>query len=971
MADSSQNASTRYRMLDLIRGITVLLMVATHAVYFFHNNTGLVLPILEIFGNTVVFTTFLAVSAATAQVAYFSHEDEWPRRRKRLIKRVLVILTGYYILAFTVFLATITSTYGFDRIKLIFDIITLRQLASFAEFYIPFIIFPLIIAFLPQVFRKVTKSVFLSVIFGLAVYFLGMFYYQMPVWDFLIPWKALFFGAEGYYRFPIFQYFPIYLLGMVWGNCLLRIKDLRHQKEIAKAVTITALTGLAVAGISLLGTGATPEEIMRRWPPTIPFLLVGMIFASSLAFVFYKTNLLRRLSLLRDGLLVLGQNALGLALTHIFLLQIYSLSGGLRTGSVFIYLVSLIILLLLSLALSAIIPFNFKLTLHMERNGCKEHELEQEAIVRFEEEVTDDVQRDVAWFKRFFFLGNNHIGYSKKLVNMRHILGISLIIGLAALVVIPPFAQEYQFKKEETATIPWDSTEYSWRQNLTIKNNETLAEIPKGSAVNWQFNHAELVRTKKSYSNGADLQVKHWNGKIFQPVEYLLATEPNQSSTTLSIKLLERIKSGDINSRYYLYYGNNMADAQILPGTLMNTSAKYTIETKGEETYPLLLSVDRRWSIISNDPKVQSSLRVALQTTNNYSATEATYTIVETKTRGTLTKTTDKQWEGVLNTKGLAPGKYHLTAQINDSGKTINASKTGFFVSYPLYIAWTQDWEGYDVPDVYLSAITQVARDHGIVMTHFWNPRVTTTDTIAQNRKDTLLDWIKTRQSVFGESIQLHLHMFKDYVTSCGIEPKYYPNWGDSGDGYGSLATNYSTEEITKMISKAIDTMKSSGLGAPTVFRAGGWFANEETLAAVENSGLLADSSGRTAYKFYEQTGPWNLTETTQPYYPSKVDQNKTGSPALSILEIPNNGADSYWFSSEEMKKRFSANYSGGVLDEPKQITYLSHPHWFNKTEQAKIESVFDYIDDYKYDKDNGPAIYVTLEEIYDIWARR
>jgi hypothetical protein len=241
LVDIPGNASReRFRMLDLLRGVTVFLMIAAHAVYFFHNDTNSSLIFLENFGNTIAFTVFLIVSAATAEIAYFSREDVWPVKKKRLLKRILVLLAGYFALAFMVFFSSITSTYGIARIGLILNIVTFRDLAPFAEFYIPFMVIPLIVAILPRFFRKITSSVYLTVIFGLAVYFLGMLYYRMPIGDFFVPWKALIFGSAGYYRFPIFQYFPVYLLGMVWGRWLLKINNLKHQKEMALAALLRA-----------------------------------------------------------------------------------------------------------------------------------------------------------------------------------------------------------------------------------------------------------------------------------------------------------------------------------------------------------------------------------------------------------------------------------------------------------------------------------------------------------------------------------------------------------------------------------------------------------------------------------------------------------------------------------------------------------------------------------------------------------
>ena len=958
MNKREEKATTeRYRMLDLLRGATVFVMIAAHAIYFFHNDSNSILLALENAGNTIAFTIFLIVSAATAQIAYFSREDDWPERRKKLIKRVSVLALGYLALAAMIFFADISSTYGLDRLTLILNVITLRNLAPFAEFLVPFIVFPLIISLFPKFFRKISDSAYLALIFGLAVYLLGMFYYQLPIQEFFTPWKALFFGASGYYRFPIFQYFPIYLLGMVWGNYLTKAKDVRKQKEIARAVMIVAGVTFAIAAVVVLVQNGAISEIIRRWPPSIPFLSIGVFAAAMMAYISYTTCQLRKHPWVCDGLLILGQNALGLTLTHVFLLQIYSLSGGLRTGSVLLYLFSFVVLLILSVALSAIIPFNFRFALNKDRGKCTEHVLEEEAIIRFEEETSADIETEISKVEKF--------------IKKRHILGAIVAIALVSIVVLPPIAQEYQSFKLSSTEVTWDNNDYGWRRGLTIANDESLAEIPAGNLVKYQVDHAALVSDKKSYSDGRDLTIRYWDGKNFSDVKYWLSSGVNTSSATITFELTERLKPGDTTKGYYLFYGGGLTTSEAQTGTANDPSnLKYSILTKDEESFPVLLTADRRWLLVSDDPTISKSMRVALTTSDDYSADYAKFSVDGTDIEGTLVKTTAKQWEGVIDASKLDPGEYDLTATIETDGTTYTSSKFGFYVSYPLYIAWTQDWEGYDVPDAYLSAITQIAEEHGVAITHFWNPRLTTTDTVAQNRKDTLLSWVKNRQESFGDSIGMHLHMFTDFVTLAGVEAKNLPNWGDSGDGYGSLTTNYTAEELTKIIKKGVEVMQSNGLNTPTIYRAGGWFANLATLQAIQDSGFLADASGRTAYKFYNETGPWNLSATAQPYYPSTTNQNETGTSAFNILEIPNNGADSYWFSTDEMKSRFTTNYSGGILTENKQITYLSHPHWFNKTEQSKIESVFDLIDNYKYDNDSGPAIYVTLDTIYEEWSK-
>jgi len=49
-------------------------------------------------------------------------------------------------------------------------------------------------------------------------------------------------------------------------------------------------------------------------------------------------------------------------------------------------------------------------------------------------------------------------------------------------------------------------------------------------------------------------------------------------------------------------------------------------------------------------------------------------------------------------------------------------------------------------------------------------------------------------------------------------------------------------------------------------------------------------------------------------------------------------------------------------------VTYLSHPHWFNKSEQDRMDKVLTYVDNFKNDTDDGPVIYAASKDIYNAW---
>ena len=329
-------------------------------------------------------------------------------------------------------------------------------------------------------------------------------------------------------------------------------------------------------------------------------------------------------------------------------------------------------------------------------------------------------------------------------------------------------------------------------------------------------------------------------------------------------------------------------------------------------------------------------------------------------------------FEGSLDASSLKPGKYELVAEVQTDSNAAVSEPVTFQVSYPLYVAWTLDWEGYDVSQTYLNQIDSLANTNKIPVTHFFNPRLFVTSEVSRTRAIFLANWVKERKISRGDEIALHLHMFTDLVKAAGVTPNENPSWGKSlfgeNDGYGVLTSSYSYEETLKLLNFSKEIFSQNGLGTPVSFRAGGWFADEETLKALQDTGFRLDSSGRTSYQIGTQTGLWNLSAKTQPYQPNAADQNKSGGDSLNLWEFPNNGADSYAFSANEMYERFTANLGTGILNNKKMVTYLSHPEWFS-VDNPKLKELFGKVSKKTYQADAGPVIYITLEEAQKIWA--
>lgn len=965
-------AHTHHRIytFDLLRGLAVLTMMLAHSVYFFHTRDRSFLLGVGGFGNTVSFVTFLLVSGAVAAVAYVgSLMAEEPARRvkrKRIFTRVLLLLLAYYVLVLVLTSADLIRAEGFARLRLVFDILTFRFVPGFTEYFPPFIFYSILLASMPRWFLVATRSLknvfFVSVGAILAGYLVS----RLPIGAYFQPWVALLAGATGLYRFPLLQYLPVFLLGLYWGKRTLEHQDLRAKRQLCFRLFVFFALLAAVAWLGSYFLGVPLPTMFSRWPPSVPFLALGLGFAFLAASLLYAFRQLRRVALLRDLLLVFGQNALGLFWSHIFLLGLYASAGGPKVSSLAVYVFLLLLLVLLSLALTTFLPFNFRLALTSTRGSREEYEeaLAGEAVWRLSQDVAADTALTTKGLRNYFLPDPQTT--SRRRLRKRHKLGISLIVFVAASIIFPATIQEIALQQQQQGAAVWWNDAYAYRQPVTLQNLETFITLPPGTPVAMRFNHKKLVAEGKSRADGRDVKLVYWSGR-----EHVVADStvenPDSQQATLKFRAPVQIQAGKEEEFYYLYFGGFIDP--LTPDPTLKTSATVRASFAAEEAYPLVASVSKRWNLIGAADG--DTVAFHLTTATRHESQTASYQILGTSLAGTMARSADSSWEAVVPVATLAPGAYRIQATLHDGQLAQTSQRTGFYRSYPLYVAWTEDWEGYDVNQAYLDAIAAIANEYQLPITHFFNPRIYVTKTISPERARTLTQWVQ-RRIALGDGYGLHLHMFTDLVAQAGVEPKTEPNWGDSGSGYGVPMTAYTKDEQVRIIQHALDLMVENGFGRTDLFRAGGWYGNLDTLTALAELGFQADSSARTAYRFGRNRLPgyWNILPTTRPYHPSRTNQNHSSSSNdFSVLEIPNNGADSYAFTAPQMIERFTTNLGRGILDEKQQLTYLSHPHWFDEKEQGRVRDLLTYINRYTFSNDRGPVIFTTTKAIANTWT--
>src|SRR5205085_12120320 len=174
--------------------------------------------------------------------------------------------------------------------------------------------------------------------------------------------------------------------------------------------------------------------------------------------------------------------------------------------------------------------------------------------------------------------------------------------------------------------------------------------------------------------------------------------------------------------------------------------------------------------------------------------------------------------------------------------------------------------------------------------------------------------------------------------VTCRTSPSFAYATGDT-TGYTVHLDSYTRPELDKLFAKANELFIANGLAAPTSFRAGGWTAETNVLAALGTAGHVVDSSGCNWSRLEEWQGhtgaslfDWNKThwapidETSQPYYPAADDMLADRAPHLPILEVPDNGLLVYYVTCAEMIQMFRANFSGAALAEPTVYAIGHHP---------------------------------------------
>ncbi len=981
-----QQVIKRQIYIDILRGMAVLTMIFAHMTNLFwidssSNGLSQFVNLFGQFGGIVSFSVFLFLSGVAIKVSYLSQIDFndkvaiYNLKIKFILKAIKLLFAYYVIAVLSVIIHQKFWSQSFD-FYYILDAITsifyFKVVPPFVEFILTFSIFYFLVAFSTKFFFYLSKNLVVNLSFSILLWILAYLVQVSEILEnlhFIRYFFILFVGDINNVSgnvFPVLLYFFVFSLGLSFGGILISNIYRRQRNVILLLSTILLL--LLFMSVYLLNSYFPSISLFRytqydaRFPPTFGFFVfssfLGLLFISSYSFLEKYVS-----SFIKMVLFFIGKNSMGFFVFHTVLIFLFTFLE--RTENSFIFYssdnpVTLITLYLLLILLTTIFV--------VVKNTLKKN-------------VNSTIQM-TPFSKEFWFLQPSFLKF------FLFFAGIFLIFSNSVLAnsYQKTFDEKsYVFKKilltESSGFSRWWNNNFMGYVQIELQDN-----YDKGRwlTVYIDLNDERLLSKTGDFS---DFVLVRYNDDydtfIDIPASYHLKNK------YLMVKFKNVTYTKKLDDKYFIYFGSVNPYPRKITNEIADLELGSDIKFKSIYINNITSSINKKWHIKKISRAFNEATLEFEVKTNNVSISNKVsciYVVEGTNLKGKMQPLGNGVYRSSIKVSDLDPGVYNVVGYIYDYAdgiKLLTSQSSIFYVTYPLYVTWTMDWEGWDVADNDLNEIAYIANKYKVPITHFFNPRIYidnqyTVKQITEERAQYLTRWVSDRKQKYFEEVGMHMHMWGDMVAEVGIIPKNQYIVGTYGVDVPTYV--YSEDELFQIFDWGRRKLAENGLGVPISYRSGAWMSGVHVLRAAEKAGFKIDSSGRTPGPVNPSIStstkvPWNLRSTTRPYLPNKDDINAWSAPLkdrMKIWEFPNNGADSYWFSLNDLISRFNDNYmvKNQIMYYPQVVNYLSHPHWFINVDKWKIRGLFDYLEQFLLSNDRGPVVYETLERIYAEWEK-
>lgn len=257
--------------LDILKSIAIMLMSFVHINSLLQVNSG-ILDKITFLGATVCFSVFLfGIGFVAGKKITNGEKDSW----KKVLHKILLIYVCYLVIG----IASYFISKGQLSFVSIYNIAILNNLPEYSEFLISLIFFTLLTQLIHKPLQKHISKPYLLIEISILLFIVGSILSTFELSNSVLIWlqKHLVGSQNGTHVFPILQYMPIYVMGILFA---------KYRSKIVY-FWVFSLSFLLLVILMALGAPG-----WYRWPPSLNFLLYGVIFISLLmfAFQFVKRN---------------------------------------------------------------------------------------------------------------------------------------------------------------------------------------------------------------------------------------------------------------------------------------------------------------------------------------------------------------------------------------------------------------------------------------------------------------------------------------------------------------------------------------------------------------------------------------------------------------------------------------------------------------------------------------------------------
>jgi len=245
------------------------------------------------------------------------------------------------------------------------------------------------------------------------------------------------------------------------------------------------------------------------------------------------------------------------------------------------------------------------------------------------------------------------------------------------------FANNTSARTSVASPTNWWNSDYAYRQQLTITNNNLTASIASMFTLGFTVNTQTLVSAGKLRSDGNDFRILWWNSSSssWLQVDRLNMTDFNTSSTTIRFSTQESIPAGATNNDYYVYYGNsNAAAAPSDGGRVYLFEDQFNRAASSTVGYNWL-----EYEAGGSDVRIASNPLVSTNVLDFYSANGPMDSIAVHTVQG-LNSTGKCVWEfGFVWDRDAAENTYEVYMQMGNGSMTTASPWLGV----GLFLSWT------------------------------------------------------------------------------------------------------------------------------------------------------------------------------------------------------------------------------------------------------------------------------------------